>query len=76
MGKITNAYKIVVENPEGKRPFGRHRRRREDNIKIYLREIPWEAVDRNHMSQDRDARWGVVNTGSMKGGKYDYLNDY
>jgi hypothetical protein len=33
-----NAYSIVVEKPEGKRPLGRPRRMWEDNIKMDLRE--------------------------------------
>jgi hypothetical protein len=33
------AYKILVREPEGKRPLGRPRRRWVDNIKINLREI-------------------------------------
>jgi hypothetical protein len=32
-----NAYKILVGNPEGKRPLGRPRRRWVDNIKMDLR---------------------------------------
>jgi hypothetical protein len=39
MGEKRNAYKILVVKPEGKRPLGRPRRRWENNIKIYLREI-------------------------------------
>jgi hypothetical protein len=35
MGKI-NAYKLSVENPEGKRLLGRHMLRGGDNIRIYL----------------------------------------
>jgi hypothetical protein len=31
--------------PERKRPFGRPRLRREDNIRMDLTEIWWEAVD-------------------------------
>jgi hypothetical protein len=31
--------------PEGKRPVGRPRRRREDNIRIGLREMVWEGGD-------------------------------
>jgi hypothetical protein len=27
MGEMKNAYKILVRNSEGKRPFGRHRHR-------------------------------------------------
>jgi hypothetical protein len=33
------AFKIVVGNPEDKRPLGRPRRRWEDNIRIDLKEI-------------------------------------
>jgi hypothetical protein len=32
-------YRVLVGKPEGKRPLGRPRRRREDNIKMGLREI-------------------------------------
>jgi hypothetical protein len=35
----TNAYRILVEEPEGKRPLGRPRCRREDNIRMDLKEI-------------------------------------
>jgi hypothetical protein len=31
--------------PKGKRPLGRTRRRWEDNIRLYLRDIGWERVD-------------------------------
>jgi hypothetical protein len=41
MGEKRNAYRILVENPEGKRPFGRPRRMLEDNIKVDLREKGW-----------------------------------
>jgi hypothetical protein len=34
-----NAYRIIVEKPEGKRPLGRPRRRWVNNIKIDLGEI-------------------------------------
>jgi hypothetical protein len=33
---MRNAYKIFVENPEGKRTIGRSRRRWEENIKMGL----------------------------------------
>jgi hypothetical protein len=35
-GEIRRSYKILVENPEGKRPLGTRRRRLEDNIKMDL----------------------------------------
>jgi hypothetical protein len=37
------AYRILVGRPEGRRPFGRPRRRWEDNIKMDLQEVGWEA---------------------------------
>jgi hypothetical protein len=39
MREKRNAYRILVGNPEGRRPLGRPRRRWVDNIKMYLREI-------------------------------------
>jgi hypothetical protein len=42
----TNADRILVGKPEGKRPLGRPRRRWVRNIKIYLREIGWYGLDR------------------------------
>jgi hypothetical protein len=36
---MRNVYKILVVKPEGKRPFGRPRRRWEDNIRMDLRKI-------------------------------------
>jgi hypothetical protein len=38
MGPKRNAYRILVGNPEGKRPLERPRRRWVDNIKMALRE--------------------------------------
>jgi hypothetical protein len=38
MGEIRNAYKILIEKPEGKRPLGRSRRRRQENIKMNHKE--------------------------------------
>jgi hypothetical protein len=49
-----NAYRILVGKPEGKRPLGRPRRRRVDNVKIDLREIEWDGMDWIDLAQDRD----------------------
>jgi hypothetical protein len=38
-----NVYRVLVRKPEEKRPLGRTNRKREDNIKIELQEIVWEA---------------------------------
>jgi hypothetical protein len=37
MRKMWNTYRIFVGKPEGKKPLGRPRRRRDDNIKMDLR---------------------------------------
>jgi hypothetical protein len=39
MGEERKVYKVLVGNPEGKRPLGRPRRRWEDGIRMDLREI-------------------------------------
>jgi hypothetical protein len=38
MREMRTAYRILVGNPEGRKPLGRPRRRWENNIKMYLRE--------------------------------------
>jgi hypothetical protein len=45
MGTKRNAYRILVGNPEGKRPLGRPRLRWVNIIKMYLREIGWDGID-------------------------------
>jgi transposase len=57
-----NVYRILVGKPEGKRPQGRPRRRCVDNIKMDLREIGWDGVNRIDMTQDRDQWRVLVNT--------------
>jgi hypothetical protein len=42
MGEISNALKIFVGKPKGKRPLGKPRRRWEDNIETDLK---WVGVD-------------------------------
>jgi hypothetical protein len=60
MIELRNAYKIVVEKPEGTRSVGEPRLRWEDNIKI--KEIGCDSVDWIHLPQDRDRWMAVVNT--------------
>jgi hypothetical protein len=53
MGQGRKAYKVLVGKPEGKRPFGRPRRRREDGIRVDLRETGG-GVNWFRVAQDRD----------------------
>jgi hypothetical protein len=39
MGEGRGVYRVLVGNPEGKRPMGRPRHRWEDNIKMDLQEV-------------------------------------
>jgi hypothetical protein len=48
------AYRILVGKQEGRRSLGRPRPRSEDNIKMYLREIRWDGIDRIDLAQDGD----------------------
>ncbi|KAJ4438940.1 hypothetical protein ANN_14894 [Periplaneta americana] len=54
MGESRNAYRVLVERPEGKRPLGRPRRRWEDNIKMDLREVGYDDREWINLAQDRD----------------------
>jgi hypothetical protein len=45
MGEKRNVYRLLVGNPEGKRPLGRPRCRWMDNIKMGLLEIGLSVVD-------------------------------
>jgi hypothetical protein len=48
MGEERKVYKVLVGNPEGKRPLGRPKRRREDGIRMHLEEIGlgvWIGLD-------------------------------
>jgi hypothetical protein len=61
-GEKRNASRILVGEPEGKRPLGRPRRRWVDNIKMDLREIEWDFKDWIALAQDRDQWRALVNT--------------
>ena len=36
-----DAYRVLLGKPEGRRPLGRTKQRREDNIKMDLQEVGW-----------------------------------
>ena len=52
---------VLVGKPEGKRPFGRPRRRWEDNIEMDLQEVGGGG-DWMELSQGRDRWRALVNT--------------
>ena len=45
---------ILVGKPEGKKPLGRHRREREDNIKMDLQEVRCRVMDWIDLSHVRN----------------------
>ena len=49
MEQSRNAYRVLVGNPESKRPLGKPSRRWDDNIKMDLREVT--VID---LAEDRD----------------------
>ena len=55
-------HKVLVGNPEGKRPLGRPRRRWEDNIKMDLEEVGRGCEDCMELAQYRDRWWALVST--------------
>jgi hypothetical protein len=65
MGERRGVYRVLVGKPEGKRPFGRPRRRWEDNIKMDLQEVGGGGGDSIELAQDRD-RWRALVSTVMK----------
>jgi hypothetical protein len=59
MGENRNAYRILVGNPEGKRPPGRPRCGWVDSIKMDVREIGCDDIDWIYLAQDRD-QWRAL----------------
>ena len=57
-----SAFKILTGKPTEKRPFGRPRRRWEDNIRMDLEEIGTNARNWYDSAQDRNYWKALVNT--------------
>jgi hypothetical protein len=53
MGKGRGVYRVLVGRPEGKRKLRRPRRRREDNIKVDLRDVGIDGENWVRLAQDR-----------------------
>jgi len=62
MGEDRVVHRLLVGKPEGKRPFGRPRRRWEDNIKMDLQEFGGGSGDWMELAQDRDGWRALVGT--------------
>jgi len=59
MGEGRVVHRILVGEPEGRRPLGRPRRRWEDNIRMELREVGCGCLDWLELAQDR-YRWRAL----------------
>ena len=59
MGEERGVYRLLVGKPEGRRPVGRPRRRRVDNIRMDLPELGCGYMDWIELAQDRD-RWRTL----------------
>jgi hypothetical protein len=62
MGEKRNAYILLVEKPEEKRPLGRPKHRWVDNITMDLEEVGWGDVDWIDLAQDSNRWRALVNS--------------
>ena len=63
-GERRGVYRVLVGKPEGKRPLGRPRCRREDYITMDLQEVGCGGIDWAEQAQDGD-RWQALVTTVM-----------
>jgi hypothetical protein len=61
MGEKRKAYRLLVENPEEKRPLGKPRHMCVDNIQMDLGEIELEVIGWIGLAQDREQWRDLVN---------------
>jgi len=59
-GVRRGVYSVLVWKYEGRRSFGRPRRRWENNIKMDLQEVGCRCIDRIELAQGRDGWLAVV----------------
>jgi hypothetical protein len=61
MGERRGVYRVLVGKPEGKRALGRLRPRRENNIKMDLKELDFVGMDWIELSHGRESWRALVN---------------
>jgi hypothetical protein len=61
MGERRDAYRALVRKTEGRRPLGKPRLRREDSVKMDLREVDGGGIGWIDLAQNRDRWQAVVN---------------
>jgi len=61
-GDRRGVHRVLVGKPEGRRPFGGPRRRREDNIKTEIQEVGEGLGDWMELAQDRNSWRALVST--------------
>ena len=57
MGKRRSEYRVLVAKPQVKSTLGGHKRRWEENFKIFL-----QGSERVDLAQDREKGWAFTNT--------------
>jgi len=53
LGERRGIYRDLVGKPEGNRPLGRHRRKWENNTKMYLKAVECKCMDWIQLAQNR-----------------------
>jgi hypothetical protein len=61
MGERIGVYRVLLGNPERKRPMGRPRRRWDDNMQMDLQELEYGGLDWIELAQDRGSWRALVN---------------
>jgi hypothetical protein len=62
MWKLRNTQKVLFGRRGGKIPLDRSKYKREDVLKMNLREAGWESMLWNRLAMDKDQCWALVNT--------------
>ena len=73
IGEKRGVYRVLVGNPEGKKQLGRHRRRREDNIKMDLQGCglgAWTGLIWLRIGTSDGHKRGNEPSGSIKCGEF------